>query len=447
MQTFVYALSTDPAIAWLLTLLLKSFGILTTTALLVFALRRYFSSAAAHLCWLCGLLAAAAVPVLDLLRSSLPGDVVSANSLSLMTVTPTVEAAVNAASTIAVASVFLYLYVAVVAVGIIALAFAYWRLHRLDSSAELIDNNTLADRCQELAELLDIRRPVTIKCSAEIESPVSYGLRNPVVLLPAGCEYWNESVSDQVLTHELAHIARADWLSLLFSKLLCVLLWANPLVWISSKQLHDESEQACDSIVATTNNNRIHYAENLLMLAKQRKQLSTTRWQTALAQPMYGKHSLSVRIHNILEGKLVAKTSRTLKAIAAFTVLFASLSLSSLQLVAADSGLADRDYLPIRADSPLYPSRAAEAGIEGWLLLSFTVRPDGTVDANSVEILDAEPPGYFEVSSRNAALRFEFEPRIVDGLAVDVPGVEYLFRYHLSEGAANFNRPPPEANR
>ena len=74
------------------------------------------------------------------------------------------------------------------------------------------------------------------------------------------------------------------------------------------------------------------------------------------------------------------------------------------------------------------------------------VKSLGVSELLLVAVVDIEPAGYFERSSENALLQFEFEPRIVNGEAVAVEGVQYLFRYHLQDdGQPNFNRPPPEA--
>jgi len=446
MQAFITEISIDPAAAWLFSLLVKTLFVLGVTALLVLALRRHISSSTAHLLWLSGLLISALLPVAELFRKTIPNAAGDFGSITLLTITPVAEAGTATAGWPA-GSMLFGLYLLVALVGIASLTYAAWCLQHLNRLGTPAVKAELTSQFTRLCEQLGIVKPVSLLISEDIDSPVSYGLRNPVVLLPSDAEDWSPEVREQVLIHELSHIRRGDWLTLLFSKALCMLLWANPLVWLASKHLHDEAEQACDTVVASLGNSRVSYAENLLDLAKQRKAKTVNQWGLALAQPMYGKHSLSTRITNILDGKLVASLNRSLKVASLATVLVASAGFSAVQLIAAESGQADRDYLPTRAVAPQYPTKAAEEGVEGWLLLEFTVRADGLVDANTIRIVDSEPAGYFENNSIRAAEQFEFEPRIVDGLAVDVPGVQYLFRYQLSEGSADFGRPPPEANR
>ncbi|MFK7864882.1 MAG: TonB family protein [Pseudohongiellaceae bacterium] len=93
----------------------------------------------------------------------------------------------------------------------------------------------------------------------------------------------------------------------------------------------------------------------------------------------------------------------------------------------------DGDYLPLIAVAPLYPMRAANEGVEGWTLVEFTVREDGRVDEQSVEVVDAQPPEIFDVTSVRATKDFEFQPRVKDGKPVAVPGVQYVFRFQLEE--------------
>lgn len=93
------------------------------------------------------------------------------------------------------------------------------------------------------------------------------------------------------------------------------------------------------------------------------------------------------------------------------------------------------DYLPMTTVAPQYPTRAARSGVEGWALVSFTVDAQGNVVADSLQVVDAEPPDVFDRASMRAAREFKFEPRQVNGIATAVPGVQYLFRFKLSSDA------------
>jgi protein TonB len=106
---------------------------------------------------------------------------------------------------------------------------------------------------------------------------------------------------------------------------------------------------------------------------------------------------------------------------------------TGLELSNASISATDGDYLPLVAIAPQYPTRAAQRGIQGWCLVSFTVDGLGNVVEESIVVVDAEPPNIFDRSSERAAARFKFQPRVVDGQGVAVPGVQYLFRYELED--------------
>lgn len=106
---------------------------------------------------------------------------------------------------------------------------------------------------------------------------------------------------------------------------------------------------------------------------------------------------------------------------------------TGLDIGAQSISATDGDYLPLVAIAPQYPTRAAQRGIQGWCLVSFTVDGQGNVVEDTIQVVDAEPPNIFDRSSIRAAARFKFQPRVVDGQGVNVPGVQYLFRYQLEE--------------
>lgn len=106
---------------------------------------------------------------------------------------------------------------------------------------------------------------------------------------------------------------------------------------------------------------------------------------------------------------------------------------TGLELSNASISATDGDYLPLVAIAPQYPNRAAQRGIQGWCLVSFTVDGLGNVVEETITVVDAEPANIFDRSSERAAARFKFQPRVVDGKGVEVAGVQYLFRYELED--------------
>jgi protein TonB len=94
--------------------------------------------------------------------------------------------------------------------------------------------------------------------------------------------------------------------------------------------------------------------------------------------------------------------------------------------ISLDGGLAlesgDGEYLPIVKVSPVYPRRALQRGIQGYVIVEFTVNEIGAV-VNPV-VVEAEPQGIFEQAAMDAAKKFKYKPRVVNGEPTSVAGVQ-----------------------
>ena len=105
----------------------------------------------------------------------------------------------------------------------------------------------------------------------------------------------------------------------------------------------------------------------------------------------------------------------------------------NLDLTPASISSSDGEYLPLVIIAPQYPTRAAQRGIEGWCEVSFTVDALGNVIEDTIVVVDAEPPNIFDRSAIRAAARFKFQPRVVNGQAVEVAGAGYVFTFILED--------------
>lgn len=95
-------------------------------------------------------------------------------------------------------------------------------------------------------------------------------------------------------------------------------------------------------------------------------------------------------------------------------------------------GVGEGDYLPIVKVAPIYPRRAVSRGVEGFCIVEYTVTRSGTTrDARVVP--DQCSSSLFEKASVDAALKFKYKPRVIDGAAVEVPGVRNKFTYELEK--------------
>jgi protein TonB len=96
----------------------------------------------------------------------------------------------------------------------------------------------------------------------------------------------------------------------------------------------------------------------------------------------------------------------------------------------AGFGAGEGDYLPIVKVAPIYPHSAMKKGIGGACLVRYTVTAAGTV--KDVEVMRDECDSVlFHRSSIEAAKRFKYKPRVIDGVPIEVHGVLNRFYYNV----------------
>ena len=96
------------------------------------------------------------------------------------------------------------------------------------------------------------------------------------------------------------------------------------------------------------------------------------------------------------------------------------------------TALTEGDPIPIIKVAPSYPNRAARQGIEGYVILSFTITETGaTADAS---IIEAHPSGIFNSSALKAVKKFKYKPKVVDGRAQSVHNVQHRLTFELTNG-------------
>jgi protein TonB len=95
-------------------------------------------------------------------------------------------------------------------------------------------------------------------------------------------------------------------------------------------------------------------------------------------------------------------------------------------------GVGEGDYLPIVKVAPIYPARALQRGLEGFCVVMYTVTSLGTI-RGPVVVEDQCTSSLFHRASVQAALKFKYKPRVIDGEAVEVSGVQNKFTYEILE--------------
>jgi len=186
-------------------------------------------------------------------------------------------------------------------------------------------------------------RKVQIRQSDEILTPLTYGIFQPVILLPKNLDYTDENQLELILTHEFTHIKRFDTLKKwLLAAGVCV-HWFNPFVWIMYILANRDIELSCDESVIWTFGESMKpaYAMALVRLEEKKSGLS----------PMISNFSKNPTEERIIAIMKTKKTSIT-------TMLLAIAITAGIVTVFATSALDKSEAAP-GVESPTAESAPA----------------------------------------------------------------------------------------
>lgn len=94
-----------------------------------------------------------------------------------------------------------------------------------------------------------LRRPVSLRQSDQLDTPLTYGILRPVILLPKKIDQAGAGQLSYILAHEMMHIRHFDTVWKLLSTMALCLHWFNPLVWLLCALLGRDLELLCDACV------------------------------------------------------------------------------------------------------------------------------------------------------------------------------------------------------
>ena len=164
-----------------------------------------------------------------------------------------------------------------------------------------------------------LRRKITVKVSDRVTSPLTYGVINPVIVLPKGLPADSEEMRF-ALAHELTHIRRFDvLLKMVFTAAACV-HWFNPLAWTMLSLAGRDIELSCDeAVLKQLGCDRADYAMALIRL-EERRSIPTGA--------AFGRNAVRERIEAIMKFKKTTLAGIIVSAclIAGTTTAFAAVN-------------------------------------------------------------------------------------------------------------------------
>jgi TonB family protein len=143
------------------------------------------------------------------------------------------------------------------ALGLLRLRFFRRNARRLVEKSDLIE---------EIQSRTQVR--ASFWFSDEIDSPVTFGIRRPAIILPDKFNDMNGDCRKAVLCHELLHIRRRDWLFVIFEEAVRSFFWFHPAIWWLLGRIRLSREQAVDYEVVRLSGNRQPYLDSLLEFAR-----------------------------------------------------------------------------------------------------------------------------------------------------------------------------------
>ena len=133
--------------------------------------------------------------------------------------------------------------------------------------------------------------------STLVNSPVTIGHLKPLILFPVGIlNQLSPKEVEAILTHELAHIVRRDYLSNLVQSFIETLFYYHPITWWISGMVRSERENRADDLAVRWCGDQLGYAKALMTVQEMQ-----TRQGPALAVGFASrKGAMLARIQRIL---------------------------------------------------------------------------------------------------------------------------------------------------
>ncbi len=99
---------------------------------------------------------------------------------------------------------------------------------------------------------MGISRFVDLRVSCKVANPLTAGVLRPWILLPlTALTSLSPEQIEVVLSHELAHIRRSDYLWNLLQTMVETLFFFHPAAWWISRRVREERELCCDDMAVT----------------------------------------------------------------------------------------------------------------------------------------------------------------------------------------------------
>lgn len=294
------------------------------------------------------------------------------------------------AATMTASSAFPWSTVVLICIASGILARGAWILAGLVRLTRLRTAGYAWPWCQEHDELQRmLGTHADIRFVPGIGQPVTFGVRRPVVLLPDSLRSHALHVQRAVLSHELIHVQRRDWMWLVGEEVLRSIFWFHPGVWWLISRVQLSREEVVDELALLVTGTRRGYLEALAAFAD--------------ATPIVPVAAFARRRHLLRRMRLIAKEAGMSSKRVAWSCAVMALTIAvgswyavdafpmtaSAQEVHDEIGPLEKQAKPITLENPIprrtysvepeYPADAASIDANAMVALVITLDQFGRV--------------------------------------------------------------------
>lgn len=279
----------------------------------------------------------------------------------------------------------------------------------------------LAPEVESVVPLVGARARVLV--SERTDAPVTFGWRDPVVLLPSAFAELPAGAQRGIVCHELLHVRRRDWAFALFEEGVRALLWFHPAVWILLGRIALSREQVVDREVVRLTGSRRAYLEALRAVAFQ-----PARQAAVPGLPFFHRGHLRERVVHLCKEVPMSRPRIATLVTTCAGVLALTTVLGILAFPMAGTSWAASEPIDVAGDvqrpqavsvtPPTYPESAKADKIEGLVILQTVIDERGFVISSSV----AKSSGNADLdqAALDAASTWTFKPATLKGKPVAV---------------------------
>ena len=160
-----------------------------------------------------------------------------------------------------------FVYCIVLGGLIIKTGFQFYQLTALIKTSNFSDSPNYTSFINSLPNASKGKK-VKIGISTTIDTPISFGWIEPIILLPiALVNQLTVKEIESIILHEWAHILRNDYLINIITSLVQVILFFNPFSYLLNKEISLQREIACDNFVINASVEKLDYLNAIYKIA------------------------------------------------------------------------------------------------------------------------------------------------------------------------------------